>query len=506
MKRGFMIFALMVFGAFVYTISAMQYNYINNVMQLFSGNIFGFIVSGILGIVAIAIVVRVLLKEDYAYNKSYWLLIIILNPILGIILYGIFARDFQLRKFPKTRPLISSKAFEGYEKKNKVDYKNYQYGDVFSYIQNNTKRTVYQDNTSVELLNNGDQFFPRLELEIQKAKSYIMMEFYIVKNDYIGKRILDLLHKKVKEGVKVYLLYDHFGSNKFLDYRYMKELEDSGMNISAFDPQTLSVFNSNLNFRNHRKVTIIDGEVGFIGGMNLGDEYNHQSKRFGFWRDTQIMVKGKGVVGLYNVFIKDWYYVNNHVLDLYRVPKVSKQKGLVSILESGPDYEQGLIKDTYLKMFTEAKESIKITTPYLIIEPELMAAIKIASNSGVKIQLMVPGLHDYFTVGFATKSYYEQLLKVGVSIFEYKQRFIHSKVLIIDDKLASVGTVNMDPRSLNLNFEVTAIFENSTVKDLVKSFNDDIEKSIQIKKEEWRKRGIFTRMAQGWFNLFSPMF
>jgi len=506
MKRGFMIFALMVFGAFVYTISAMQYNYINNVMQLFSGNIFGFIVSGFLGVIAIGIIVKVLLKEDYAYNKSYWILIIVLNPILGIILYGIFARDFQLRKFPKTRPLISSKAFEGYEKKNNIDYEKYQYGDVFSFIQKNTKRTIYQNNTSVELLNNGDQFFPKLEFEIQNAKSYILMEFYIVKNDFIGKRILDVLHQKVKEGVKVYLLYDHFGSNKHLDHNYMKELRESGMNISVFDPQTISVFNSNLNFRNHRKVTVIDGEIGFIGGMNLGDEYNHQSERFGFWRDTQILVKGKGVIGLYNVFIKDWYYVNNKVLDLYRLPKISKQKGLFSVLESGPDYEQGLIKDVYLKMFTEAKESIKITTPYLIIEPELMAAIKIASNSGVKIELMVPGLHDYFTVGFATKSYYEQLLKVGVSIYEYKERFIHSKVLIIDDKLASVGTVNMDPRSLNLNFEVTAIFENSTVNDLVKSFNDDIEKSIKINKEEWRKRGIFKRMAQGWFNLFSPMF
>ncbi|MDA3931811.1 MAG: cardiolipin synthase [Tenericutes bacterium] len=506
MKKGFMIFALLVFGAFVYTISAMQYNYISNVMQLFAGNIFGFIVSGVLGIIALGIIVKVLLKEDYAYNKSYWILIIVLNPILGIILYGIFARDFQLRKFPKTRPLISAKAFAGFEKNNQVDYDNYQYGHVFSFIKNNTSRTIYQDNTGVKLLNNGDQFFPRLEVEIQKAKSYIMMEFYIIKNDYIGRRILDLLHEKVKEGVKVYLLYDHFGSNKHLDHHYMGTLKQAGMNISIFDPQTLSVFNSNLNFRNHRKVTIIDGDVGFIGGMNLGDEYNHQSKRFGFWRDTQIMVEGKGVVGLYNVFIKDWYYVNNQVLDLYRIPKPSKQKGLFSVIESGPDYEQGLIKDVYLKMFTMAKKSIKITTPYLIIEPELMAAIKIASNSGVKIQLIVPGKHDYFTVGFATNSYYEQLLKFGVRIYEYNERFIHSKVLIIDDKLASVGTVNIDPRSLNLNFEVTAIFENSTVDELVKSYNEDLENSLEITKEKWRKRGIFKRIAQGWFNLFSPMF
>ena len=176
------------------------------------------------------------------------------------------------------------------------------------------------------------------------------------------------------------------------------------------------------------------------------------------------------------------------------------------MIESGPDFENGLIKDTYLKMFASAKKSIKLTTPYLILEPELMAAIKIAAFSGVRIQLMVPGKHDFFTVGFATKSYYEPLLKMGVEIYEYKDKFIHAKTLMIDDVLASVGTVNIDPRSLNLNFEATAIFENSTVKDVVKTFNNDIRLSVQITSEEWHKRGIFKRIAQGWFNLFSPMF
>jgi cardiolipin synthase len=506
MKRAFVIFALGVFAAFVYTISAMQYNYINNVIQVFSGNVFGFIVSGILGLIALIIIIRVLLKEDYAYNKSYWLLIIVLNPILGIILYGIFARDFQLRKFPKTRPLIYHKAFLGYEKKSlELPYEG-QFSNIFSFIEKTTSRSIYQDNTTVELLNNGDRFFPKLEEELKKAKHYILMEFYILKTDQIGKRILDILADQARKGLKVRLLYDHFGSNKFIEADYMNRLKAAGVKISIFDPQTLSVFNSNLNFRNHRKVTVIDGETGFIGGMNLGDEYNHQSEKFGFWRDTQVMLKGRGVIGLYNIFIKDWYYVTNQVLDFYRNPKPQYQNGVVSLIESGPDYEEGLIKDVYLKMISSAKESIKITTPYLILEPEMMAAIRLASNSGVTIQLMVPGLHDYFTVGYATKSYYESLLKMGVEIYEYTNRFIHAKTLIVDDAIASVGTVNLDPRSLNLNFEATAIFENSTVKDMVDTFNEDLKISTKINAEEWRKRGIFTRIAQAWFNLFSPMF
>lgn len=505
MKRVFVIFALVIFAAFAYTISAMQYNYIINVITLFSGNIFGFIVSGLLGLTALGIVVRVLLKEDYAYNKSYWLLIIIVNPILGIILYGIFARDYQLRKYQKIRPLIYHKAFIGYERKLLEVPSSKKYANVFSFIEETTSRSVYQNDTKVDLLNNGDQFFPKLEAELLKAEDYIFMEFYILKTDQIGKRIIDVLAQKAKQGVKVYLLYDHFGSNKHIDYDYLKTVKDAGVMISVFDPQTLSVFNSNLNFRNHRKVTLIDGKVGFIGGMNLGDEYNHQSKKFGFWRDTQIMVRGKGVIGLYNVFIKDWYYVTNKVIDEYRNPKAVKQEGLFSVIESGPDYEVGLIKDVYLKMVSSAKETIKITTPYLILEPELMSAIRIARNSGVKVQLMVPGLHDYFTVGYATKSYYESLLKMGVEIYEYKNRFIHAKTLIIDDELASVGTVNIDPRSFNTNYEVTAIFENDTVFKMVETFAEDLENSEMIIPEEWRKRGIFTRIAQAWFNLFSPM-
>jgi len=506
MKKGFLIFGLLVFGAFVYTISAMQYNYINNVIKVFSGNFIGFVVSGLLGLIALGIVVKILLKEDYAYNKSYWLLIIVLNPILGIILYGIFARDFQTRKFPKSRPLIASKAFLAYEKQSKDDFNDYQFSEVFTFIQKHNKRAVYKDNTSVELLNNGDQFFPMLEEKIKQAKNYIMMEFYILKTDYTGKRVLDLLKIKSESGVKVFLLYDHFGSNKFIDYQYLAKLKQAGVHISVFDPQTLSVFNSNLNFRNHRKVTVIDGEVGFIGGMNLGDEYNHLSNRFGYWRDTQVMISGQGVLGLYNVFIKDWYYVTSNVLDLYRHPKEATQKGLFSVIESGPDYENGLIKDVYLKMIMMAKKSIKITTPYLILEPELLAALKIASYSGVEIQLMVPGKHDYIAVGYATKSYYESLLKMDVQIYEYESKFIHAKLLIVDDMIASVGTVNIDPRSLNLNFEATSIFENSTVTDLVKTYNDDLKISKRITKEEWKKRGIFTKIAQGWFSLFSPMF
>lgn len=286
----------------------------------------------------------------------------------------------------------------------------------------------------------------------------------------------------------------------------MKSLKRAGVKIGVFDPQTISIFNSNVNFRNHRKAIVVDGKSGFVGGMNLADEYNHGDPKFGFWRDTHVMMRGNGVSSIQNVFVKDWYYITGNVLDKPLDKTKENFPGLFTVIESGPDFENGLIKDVYLKMITCAKRTIKIVTPYLIIEPELMAAIKVAAKSDVEIQLLVPGKHDYFTVGYATQSYYEQLLSIGVKIYEYKDTFVHSKILIIDDQVASVGSVNLDPRSFHLNFEVTSIFENSAVKVLSSSFLDDLSKSNEIILAEWKKRGIIKRIVQGWFNLFSPMF
>ncbi len=506
MKRLFFLIAFLILAFIVYTVSLLQYIYITNLRTVVPNKYILYVLAALLWIIAVIIIIRILLKPTYAYNKTHWILFVILNPILGIILYYIFAREFHTKRFHKTRPLIANKAFLGLEELTDPDYEASNRGDVFRFIHKTTGRTVYQNDTYTELLNNVDVFFPRLEQELLKAKEYIFLEFYIIKTDNIGRKILDILKQKSEAGVDVYIIYDHFGSNKHLDYRYLKTLRKSGVKIGVFDPQTISVFNSNLNFRNHRKATVIDGKIGFVGGMNLGDEYNHQSKKFGFWRDTHILLKGNGVTSIQNLFVKDWYHITANVIDKPMNKTAENFNGFVSIMESGPDFENGLIRDVYIKLINSAKKSIKIVTPYLIIEPELMITIKLALSSGVKIQLLVPGLNDYYTVGLATRSYYEQLLSMGVEIYEYKDHFVHSKILIIDDEIASVGSVNIDPRSFHLSFEVTAVFENKTVVDLVDSFNHDLTKSNQIKLDEWKERNIFIKVIQGLFNLFSPMY
>jgi cardiolipin synthase len=506
MKRQFYIVALLVVLLFVYTISLAQYISMSFLLDLLPNNIFIYFLVGFLWLMALIIAFRILLKQSYAYKKSHWLLIVLLNPILGIILYYVFARDFVTRKFYKTRPLIANKAFIGLEEQTIVDYEQNDYQGIFSFIRKTTGRAVYQDDTRVEVLNNGDVFFPRLIEALHRAKTYIFMESYIIKSDHTGRMVLDVLKEKANVGVKVYLIYDHFGSNRHLDRAYMRDLKQAGVHIGIFDPQTISIFNSNINFRNHRKAIVIDGFVGFVGGLNIADEYNHLSLKFGFWRDTHLLIEGNGVTSIQNVFVKDWYYITGNVLDVPMDKTITRQAGLFSVIESGPDFEDGLIRDVYLKMMFSAKKSIKIVSPYLIIEPELMAAIQIAIKSGVDIMLLVPGKSDFRMVGFATRSYYEQLLKMGVKIYEYHAHFVHSKILIVDDVVASVGTVNFDPRSFHLNFEVTAVFKSEAVKNLLTAFGADIQLSEAINLDRWHHRSIFVRILQGLFNLFSPIF
>ena len=506
MKRGYILFGFLVLAEFLYSFFLVIGLHVSALSSFITNRIALYVVLSLVWLFSLGLIVRVLLKPSYAYNKSHWILILLLNPFVGIILYYIFARDFHIKRLVKERPLIASKAFLGLEEITNPKFSDSKFADVFRYIKDTTGRTIYQDDTYLDILNNGDEFFPRLMSELQKAEDYIFMEFYIVKNDNIGRKVLDILKEKSTQGVDVYLIYDHMGSNKHLDRRYMDSLKKSNVHIGVFDPQSLYLFNSNLNFRNHRKAIVIDGKVGFVGGMNLGDEYNHQDKKFGFWRDTHVILQGNGVTSIQNVFVKDWYYITGKIVDkpMYKSPDYLK--GFVSIVESGPDFENSLIRNIYYKMINNAKQSIKIVTPYLIIESELMLAIEMAIKSGVEVSLLVPGKHDYIAVGFATESYYEQLLRLGVKIYEYDKHFVHSKILIIDDTLASVGSVNFDPRSFHLNFEVTSIFENKAVNKLVKSYNEDLSKSNQILLDEWKKRSIITRIIQGLFNLFSPIF
>ncbi len=457
----------------------------------------------ILYLSAFLVIVSVILKSKYIANKTFWLIIIIANPLLGLILYYIFARDYRFKILEKKKPLF----FHNYFIKDddiSEEIEN-DYNDIFKFSRNLSKRTVYKNNTKVTPLCNGENFFPLLKEKMINAKKNIYMEFYILKNDELGKEFLDILKLKAMEGLKCYLVYDDVGSRKYISKKYMNSLKNAGVRIACFEPLKFSIFNNSVNFRNHRKITVIDGNVGFIGGINLGNEYNHLSKKFGFWRDMHLCVEGYGVNALTTIFNKDWYYATNEEMPLEKNKTLINNVSNFMIVESGPDYETCIIKDVYFKLIVSAKNSIKIASPYLAIEPELMQAIKIAVKSGVKVEILVPGKGDKFLFFQGTRSYYDELLYNKVKIYEYRNCFMHSKYLIVDDEICSLGTVNFDFRSFNLNYEATALFNGEEAKKMGKIFNEDIKISEEINYDTWKKRSVIKKIVQGIINLLSPL-
>lgn len=452
-------------------------------------------------LIALTIIINILLKNDNPSSKLLWLTIMFFLPFFGIIFYFIFARDFKNKFIHSERPIIKDRKYLDYEPSMDVDLLS---NDIFTYAFNCSRKTIFKDDTRTTVLTNGDQLFPLFIKELESAKQYIYMAFYIIRNDIISLKVLDILESKAKAGIEVRLIYDQLGSRKF-SRKMLRKLKKVGVKVTPFEKFAPFHFFNAINFRYHRKITIIDGRCGFIGGMNLGDEYNHLSKRFGFWRDTHLLIEGRAIISLTNVFLKDWYYATGEWLNPNYNYEQLNEKGRVTVLESGPDNQEPIIKQIYFKAITTSKESIMITTPYLMLEPEMVSALMTAAKSGVEVSILLPGKPDKFWVNQATKSYYETLLRTGIHIYEYADYFVHSKVLIIDRQYASIGSVNFDPRSFNINFEATVLLENNSVDDLVNDFESDIMNANKINLFSWRKRSIIKKLLQGFANLFSPL-
>lgn len=456
-----------------------------------------YIISSIL---TIGIYINIILKENYTYSKFMWITIVFGLPFFGIIIYFIFNRTIKVARLNIERPLLSKK--EELEDKI-IHFDSNLQEEIFTFARKISDRNIYCNDTNTKVLNNGNEYFPMLINKIKEAKEFIYLEYYIIRIDTIGKEVLEILRKKSSEGVICKVIYDPLGSKLTKkELKYLQTLIHDNVEIKSFD-KILKI--DKINYRNHRKIQIIDGKIGFIGGINLGDEYYHKSKKYGFWRDTALLVTGNGVSSLEKIFIKDWYYVTNEYLNCSNNSIKIDSKSIVITVESGPDNEASHIKEIFYKMINSSRKNIMIVTPYLMLEPEISFSLISASKSGVEVKILVPGLADKLLINQSTKSYYERLLKYGIKIYEYTNTFVHSKIIIIDEKIASVGTVNFDPRSFNINFEVTTIFSNESVNDLINSFEADLSNSKIINYLEWKRRSFLLKIIQNTLNLFSPL-
>ena len=441
-----------------------------------------------------------------------WILVFILLPPVGLILYIFLGRNWKKHK-------LNSELFYPLKKispYNETQIERIEYQSLMNLLANNSNSPLFIGN-DITIFNTGEDKFNSLKHEIRKAKKHIHLEYYIVKNDIIGNEIKDLLIEKSKEGVAVKFIIDRVGSIK-LGTDYVKALHSGGVDVvyySYFLAPILRLINTQINYRNHRKIVVIDGNVGFLGGMNIGDEYLGKGK-MGYWRDIHILVKGDFVAGLQKAFLHDFYTIKRVDGDNFSCsnkpseyfPKFEAFNGsLMQIVKSGPDSKYPAIMQGILKMITMAKTNIYITTPYFVPSESIMDALKVAALSGIDIQILFPGRYDHLTVYYASRTYLAELLGCGVKIYTYKKdAFIHSKAMTIDGKISTIGTANMDIRSFELNYEINAvIYDENIASKLDSLFIDDIKSSIEMTLETYADTSKSIRCLEALSRVFSSL-
>lgn len=394
------------------------------------------------------------------------------------------------------------------EYNNKMLYKNKKNIKTFLNLNNGA---LTKEN-KIDIYTKPDEMFDNLLYEIKNAKKFINMQYYIFRNDAMGKRVVKVLSEKVKEGIEVRFLYDAMGSRKFKQ-NYLKEFKRNGGKVAVFFLGLFKFINFNANYRNHRKVVIIDGRTAFLGGSNIGNEYLGEDEKLGNWRDTDIKIQGESVNYLNLRFLMDWRYASKEDIDFskYLLENVKKNNEVedvyIQIVSSGPDLKTQDIKYGYLNIIELAREYVYIQSPYLILDKVTLECIRLSCLKGTDVRIMVPSKPDHPFVYWATYSCIGELLEYGARIYLYdKNSFMHAKTIVSDDSVLTIGTANMDIRSFKLNFEMNAfIYSVDKAKRQKEIFEEDIMSSIELTKEMYDNRSVFTRVKESISRLLSPI-
>ena len=357
----------------------------------------------------------------------------------------------------------------------------------------------------LRVLIDGKDAFERIFRAIERSTDYICVNFFIVKNDRLGKRFQQALIDRARDGVRVYFLFDEFGSHK-LPGHYLQEMRDAGIECHSFGVNRFWWSRLQINFRNHRKVVIADGDVAFIGGLNVGDEYLGRSQRFGPWRDTHLEMKGPVVQAVQRVFLEDWYWA------AYELPELSWDSGeqeadqVAAIIPTGPADPAESWQLLVAEAANTARKRLWITSPYFVPDSGVMTALQAAAIRGVDVRILIPEHPDHHLVWLSAFAYYPSSIPYGVRIFRYTRGFLHQKVMLIDDRHATVGTANLDNRSFRLNFEITAFSPDWKFVDRISEMlNEDFSHAREVKLEEFTKRPFLFRAACRAARLFAPI-
>ena len=358
----------------------------------------------------------------------------------------------------------------------------------------------------------GEEKLDRLKWELESARRYIFLEYFIIEEGEIWNGILDILKRKAAQGIDVRVLYDDFGCASKLPYRYFEKLETFGIHARAFN-SFVPIMTSRLNNRDHRKICVIDGHTAFTGGVNLADEYANKVVRFGHWKDTAVMLKGDAAWSMTVMFLTMWQYTaggdedfDRFRPDEFELLEKEEDDGFVQPFSDSPHDTENVCENIYMNIIERAKDYVYITTPYLILDDATETSLKNAAKAGVDVRIITPHIPDKRLVFEATRANYMPLLKAGVKIYEYTPGFIHAKMFVSDDKIATVGTANLDYRSLFLHFECGALMYRSAAVSAVKTdFLETFEKSRRCTIAEMKRRSVFRKILASVMKIISPL-
>lgn len=459
-----------------------------------------------------------------------WLLALYFIPVFGFVFYLLLGQDMRKNRMFRVKEVedrvnYSARSQEKYLKNHDMSLTSSlarDYGDLVVYNLQ-TSGAVLTVNNTVELFTDGEKKFQDLREELQKAARFIHMQYYIIKNDEVFESIVPILIECARNGVEVRILCDGMGG-RFMPKSKWELLKENGVKVGVFFPPILGRLQLRVNYRNHRKIVVIDNRVGFVGGFNIGREYISRDPKFGYWRDTHLKLGGGSVLSLQIRFALDWNYAYGEnlfknmdyfsmdnqemALDSFRLEDRAEMTNSIGIqiIASGPDSGSRQIRDNYIRLFSKARDHIYIQTPYFVPDDAVLSTLQMAASSGVDVRLMIPCKPDHPFVYWATYSYVGDLLSAGARCYTYENGFLHAKGVMTDGRVSSYGTANMDIRSFELNFEVNAvIYDEETTRRLEEIFMEDLKKCREITPEVYGERSLIIRLKEQGSRLLSPL-
>ena len=462
--------------------------------------------------IAIIVVLVIVNRWTNPANKLSWTFIILLSPVLGLLLYMIFGRSSLTKKtqerMDSVNREVSACLYQTPEIKEQLEREDLSVYRQSRYINDWAGFPLYH-NTSTKYYSCGEEMFPDMLADLEKAEHFIFLEYFIVEKGYMWAKVLEVLQRKVAEGVEVRLMYDGTCAFNYLPYRYPDEIKKMGIQCKMFSP-ILPILSTHYNNRDHRKILVIDGKVGFTGGVNIGDEYINRRSPFGHWKDTAIMLEGDGVEGLTQMFLQMWN-VTEKCEDFGKYLQkencgIQDDSGFILPFGDSP-FDRELIGETvYMDIINRAEDYVHIMTPYLIIDHEMETALCYAAKRGVDVKLILPHIPDKKMPFALAKTHYPQLLKAGVRIFEYTPGFVHAKVFSSDGRKAVVGTINLDYRSLYLHFECGAfLFDLPVIGEIEEDFQNTLAKCQEMTMADYRKGSMMQKVCGKALKLLAPL-